>query len=327
VINVTRIGDTLLVTPALRAIASFWPRAEIDVLGHRRRIEVLAGLPFLRRVGGISKRSAWCRGWFLARSYDLAFVYGFDTALVRYALRVSKHVAAFQQRDRDLNRQLGTVVAPPSFQSDHAVRQAFSLPAAVGVKFDGGRLSYVVTTAERSWAAARITKDWPREAKPIVGLQIASFPTKGYRDWPIEHFIELCKRICERWPKAHFAIFGGSKELKRIELIKSILGSVATVYAGRLSLRETGALMSQLDLYIGVDTGPTHLMSSFDIPLVSLYHGSARSELIAPLEHPYLYTIDGPSAVSGDSNEASMAKISVDLVFARVCLALKALAN
>jgi heptosyltransferase-3 len=185
----------------------------------------------------------------------------------------------------------------------------------------------VVTTAERSWAAARITKDWPREAKPIVGLQIASFPTKGYRDWPIEHFIELCKRICERWPKAHFAIFGGSKELKRIELIKSILGSVATVYAGRLSLRETGALMSQLDLYIGVDTGPTHLMSSFDIPLVSLYHGSARSELIAPLEHPYLYTIDGPSAVSGDSNEASMAKISVDLVFARVCLALKALAN
>lgn len=328
-INVTRIGDTLLLTPALRAIARFWPGAELDVLGHHRRVEVLAGLPFLRRVGEISKDTAWCRGWLgrFTKPYDIAFVYGFDTTLVRYALRVSKHVVAFRQLDSDLNRQLGTAVQPPGFQSDHAVRQAFALPAAVGVKFDGGRLAYRVTAAERDWAAQQIAKDCPRDAKPLVGLQIASFPTKGYRDWPAEHFLALCRMICDRWPKAHFAIFGGSQERKRVELIKSGLASAATAYAGRLSLRQTGALMSRLDLYIGVDTGPTHLMSSFDIPMVGLYHGSSRSELIAPLEHPYLYAIDGPSADSGDSIKASMANISVELVFARVCLALKALAN
>lgn len=326
-INVTRIGDTLLLTPALRAIARFWPKAVIDVLGHRQRVEVLAGLPFLRRAGEISKHTAWCRGWFIPEPYDLAFVYGFDTALVRYALRVSKHVVAFRQQDSDLNRQLGTVVQPPGFQSDHAVRQAFALPAAVGLKLDGGRLAYSVTAAERDWAAQQIAKDWPRDAKPLVGLQIASFPTKGYRDWPAEHFLALCRRIIHRWPKAHFSIFGGSQERKRVKLIKSGLGSAATAYAGRLSLRQTGALMSRLDLYIGVDTGPTHLMSSFDIPLVGLYHGSSRSELIGPLDHPCLYAIDGPPADHEDSNAASMANISVDLVFAKVCLALKALAN
>ena len=328
-INVTRIGDTLLLTPALRAVARFWSGAGLDVLGHHRRIEVLAELPFLRRVGGISKHTAWCRGWLdrFTKPYDLAFVYGFDTALVRYALRVSKHVVAFRQQDSDLNRQLGTVVQPPGFQSDHAVRQAFALPAAVGLKLDGGRLAYSVTAAERDWAAQQIAKDWPSDAKPLVGLQIASFPTKGYRDWPAEHFLALCRRILHRWPKAHFAIFGGSQERKRVKLIKSGLGSAATAYAGRLSLRQTGALMSRLDLYIGVDTGPTHLMSSFDIPLVGLYHGSSRSELIGPLDHPCLYAIDGPPADHGESNEASIAKISVDLVFARVCLALKALAD
>jgi heptosyltransferase-3 len=327
VINVTRIGDTLLLTPALRAIASFWPMAGIDVLGHRRRVEVLASLPFLRRVGGISKHTAWCRGWFITEPYDLTFVYGFDTALVRYALRVSKHVVAFRQKDSDLNRQLGTVVQPPGFQSDHAVRQAFALPAAVGLKLDGGRLMYLVTAAERYWAAEQIAKDWPRDAKPLVGLQIASFPTKGYRDWPAEHFLALCRRILHRWPKAHFAIFGGRQERKRVDLIKSGLGSAATAYAGRLSLRQTGALMSRLDLYIGVDTGPTHLMSSFDIPLVGLYHGSSRSELIGPLDHPCLYAIDGPPADHEDSNEASMANISVDLVFEKVCSALNRLEN
>jgi heptosyltransferase-3 len=329
VINVTRIGDTLLMIPSLRAIASFWPEAAIDVLGHRKRVIALKGLPFLRRVDQISKRSAWYRGWLdsLTRPYDLAFVYGFDSALVRYALRVSRHVIAFRQQDSDLNRQLGTVVQPPGFQSDHAVRQAFALPAAVGIGFNSGRLSYVITPAERDWAAARIAKDWPRDAKPLVGLQIASFPTKGYRDWPVEKFIGLCRRILDRWPRAHFVIFGGSNERKRIKLLKSHLGADATVYAGRLSLRQTGALMSRLDLYIGVDTGPTHLMSSFDIPLVGLYHGSSRAEHTGPLEHPCFYAIDGPQVDPERNQEASMANISVDLVFEKVCIALRALSN
>ncbi len=324
VINVTRIGDTLLATPALRALARNWPQAAIDVLGHPNRIEVLAALPFLRRIGGISKRSAPWLGWLdsIAKPYDLALVYGFDSALVRYALRVSRHVVAFRQGNDAIDRQLGTIVEAPGFQSVHAVRLALALPAAVGVKFNGGRLSYTVTPEERDWAAARIARDLPEHSKPIVGLQVASFPTKAYRDWPIESFVELCHRILERWPNAHFLVFGGNEERSRTELLKSRLGPAATLYAGRLSLRQTGALMSRLDLYVGVDTGPTHMMSSFDIPLVCLYHGFSRSELIGPLDHPCLFALDHPLAGPDCSTDASMADISVDQAFDKVCEAL-----
>ncbi|MCE9571511.1 MAG: hypothetical protein K8R10_16135, partial [Rhodocyclales bacterium] len=57
VINVSRIGDTLLATPAIRALAAAWPEASLDVLGHPNRVEVLEHLPFVRRVGSISKKS------------------------------------------------------------------------------------------------------------------------------------------------------------------------------------------------------------------------------------------------------------------------------
>jgi len=327
VINVSRIGDTLLATPALRAIARTWPQAAIDVLGHPNRVEVLRALPFLRRVGNISKSSARFRGWRgwlarLAKPYDLAFVYGYDEALVRYALRVARHVVAFRQADDSINARLGTLVEAPAFQSDHAVRLALALPAAVGVTAAGGRLSYVVTAEEREWAVSRLAADLPPEHTPLIGLQVASFPTKAYRDWPIESFIELCGRIRSRWPHAHFLVFGGAEEGPRIETLKAQLGPAATVYAGRLSLRQTGALMGRLDLYIGVDTGPTHMMSAFDIPLVGLYHGFSRSELIAPLEHPCFFAVDHPQAGPDCSTEASMADISVDTVFGRVCAAL-----
>lgn len=325
VINVSRIGDTLLATPALRALAAAWPAATLDVLGHPGRVEVLEHLPFIRHVGAITKKSAPFRGWLnmLAKPYDLALVYGQDEALLAYALRVAKRVAAFRQSSERINARLAVLVEPPAFQGDHAVRLALALPAALNVPVAGMRLSYAVTDAERAWAGAALARDLPATAGPVIGLQVASFPTKAYRDWPIESFMELCERIRGDWPRAHFLIFGGNEEQQRTAALKIRLGDAASLYAGRLSLRQTGALMSRLDLYIGVDTGPTHLMSAFDIPLVGLYHGFSRSELIAPLEHPCFYPVDHPRAGPGCSTEASMVEIGVGRVWQEVRRALR----
>lgn len=324
VINVSRIGDTLLATPALRALAVAWPDASIDVLGHPNRVEVLEHLPFVASVGPISKKSAPWRGWLdrLAKPYDLAVVYGYDEALVWYALRVARRVAAFRQKDETLNARLAVCVEPPAFQSAHAVKLALALPQALGVAPSGLRLSYALADDEIRWAAATLAKDIPAAARPLVGLQVASFPTKAYRDWPIESFMALCERIAQRWPDSHFLIFGGDAERVRTAALKQRLGAAATLYAGQLSLRQTGALMSRLDLYIGVDTGPTHLMSAFDIPLVGLYHGFSRSELIAPLDHPCFFAIDHPRAGPDCPTEASMSEITVDRVWDAVVKAL-----
>ena len=62
-INVTRIGDTLLATPAIRAIAKFFPNASLTVLGHPKRVEVLENIAYIQRTGGIDKRAALLRGW------------------------------------------------------------------------------------------------------------------------------------------------------------------------------------------------------------------------------------------------------------------------
>jgi heptosyltransferase-3 len=317
VIHVSRIGDTLLATPALRAIAHAWPKAEITVLGHPKRVEILEHLPFLRRVGSITKQRARWRGW-LARHYDLSFIYGFDEALVAYGLRTARRAIAFRQGDEDLNSRLFRAVEVPAFQSEHSVLQLLRLPAAAGISPRGLRLTYQVTPDEARAAHARLMAVGAQGCRPLIGLQIASFPTKAYRDWPVEHFAQLCERIAKRWLDSHFLIFGGGEERDRTAWLQQRLGIRASLFAGSLSLRETATLMSLTDLYVGVDTGPTHLMSAFDIPLVGLYHGYSRSELIAPLEHPCLYAIDHPRAGPDCPPEAPMAEIAVDTVFAQV---------
>ncbi len=325
VINVSRIGDTLLCTPALRAIASAWPACKITFFGHPKRVEVIRHLPFLTRVGAISKQRAPWLGRLSAlfgNRYDLAFVYGHDKPLLEFALRVAKRVVAFRQEDEAINSRLYRAVDHPAFQTTHAVNIQLLLPAALGVKPTGLALAYRVTDEESAWAAAESGKTLPAGAGPLIGLQVASFPTKAYRDWPIEYFMALCDRILIAYPAAHFLIFGGKEEQTRTEGLKTHLGTRASLYAGRLSLRQTAALMNRLDLYVGVDTGPTHLMGALHRPMVALYHAYSPSRVLAPLDHPCTYPVDHPRADQGASPETPMAEISVAAVWDKVATAL-----
>lgn len=319
VVQVSRIGDTLLVTPALRALAKAYPGARLTCLAHPKRVDVLQGLPFVGHLGRITKKLVLLRGWLPGRSYDLAVVFGFDQPLVNYALRVARRVVAFRQGNPALDARLWRAVEEPPFQSRHAVDYQLALTDAIGLPSAGKHLSYVVSAAERTWAGARVTPLRTLGAQPLIGLQVASFPTKAYRDWPAAHFIELCRRIRAEHPRAHFLIFGGSQERERTQALHAALRDCSTHYAGSLSLRQSAALMNEVDLYIGVDTGPTHIMGALHRPMVAMYHGYSPSRLLAPLEHPCLWTVDHPRAGQGTApDDTPMSDVSVDTVLAKV---------
>lgn len=324
VINVTRIGDTLLTTPVLRALKKAWPMAEITFSGHKKRIEVLQHLSFIRHLRSINKRIAPFLGHFSGKRYDLALVYGNDAALVKYALRMANKVIAFRQPNETLNQRLFAVAREDGFQPSHAVTLNLCLVRPLGLEPDGFHISYVVTPEEDAWAKGTLARE-KVEGSPLIGMQIASFPTKGHRDWPIEHFIELTQRILEHHPKAHFLIFGGSLETERTQKLHASLPGHATLFAGRLTLRQTGALMNQVDLYIGVDTGPTHIMSSRAKPMVTLYHPTAPSSALGPMHHPCCFALDHPLAEggkpwpdNGSNFDTPMSEISVKTVLGKV---------
>ena len=328
VINVTRIGDTLLATPALRAIARYFPNAGITCLGHPKRVEVIQHLPYLNKVAGITKRHALYRGWFdvlRGPEYDWAFVWGNDAALIRYALRKARQVVAARQADAQLNARLFCAVVAPPRPSIHALAWSLSLPQAVGIPADGYRLDYRVTEEEAAGAVARLAQQGiiPGAQGPIIGMQVASFPTKRYRDWPIDHFIELTQRIIARWPDARFVLYGAADDKPRTLQLAAQAGGKAVSYAGQLTLRETVAVMQQTDLYIGVDTGPTHLFSALQKPMVALYHPSLPSALFKPLQHSALHAIDHPLAGPKADKTIPIGDIKVETVFAGVTDALE----
>jgi heptosyltransferase III len=325
IINVTRIGDTLLNTPAIRAIAKRFPNASITVLGHEKRVEVLANIPYIAKIGSISKKSAPFRARFTALTgnrYDWAFVWGNDAALHRYALRKARNVVTYRQVNDDLSPRFFCAAEGPALYSMHGVAMQLALPRSVGIDADQFHLDYVVTSTEQVVARARLDEALGGQVKrPLIGLQVASFPTKAYRDWPIGNFIALAKRVVTRYPDAVFIMFGGPDDVAKIEAFRVSFLDRCIVFAGALTLRETVAVMNEIDLYIGVDTGPTHLYGALGKPMVVMYHASLPSALYKPLSHPALYVVDHPhrgEVSASDAETISMDELSVESVWGPV---------
>jgi len=98
--------------------------------------------------------------------------------------------------------------------------------------------------------------------KNILLISGASYPAKSYS---IEKFVELTKQI-----DANFlTIWGSEKERIIANEIKQRSSTVEVLE--ELSLDGLISLISQVDLVIGSDTGPTHMAWALNIPSITLF--------------------------------------------------------
>jgi len=312
-INIARIGDTLMGTPLLSALKSSAPDAYVGCFAHPKRASVLEGLSSIDELRATTPKRLRFQGYVHGTRWDTAFVLGHEPVLVRYALRVADHVVAYRQKDEDLNRRLWRIVDIPR-QRLHYVKERLLLAEAAGIATGELGLDYSVLPEEASWAEQWLQQQGIMENQPLIVLQLASFPTKPYRDWPLEHFMRLAGELRKRYPKAVFLLNGGKESRLRAASFTAAFPNCAINVTGKLPLRRSAALLQKADLYIGVDTGPTHLAGALGVPMVAMYHCRHPGRLFAPPEARWRRILEHPLSERGCSSETSMSEIGVEEV-------------
>lgn len=339
VIHVARFGDTLLSGVAIRALKQAYPNAEIDFLGHPKRYDIIRGLPELSHVGAISKKTApfkgWCSQLFGHKPYDLAVVWGHDAAIHRYAQRVATHLVVQQIKDEATNQSLRAaghvVLKMPSDKDIPLADWLLSLvERGIGITTQARQVAYTVLPAEKAWAQEWLSHSFAgiqnHETFPLIGLIIESFPTFKHRDWPIEHFVELIRGITQCYPDARFVLLGSQLPKQKIAALKAVMGERMAQAVDRLSIRESGAIMSCLDLYIGIDTGPSHVAAGIGIPMVCLFHCARRGPLVlSPVKPEAVTMIEHPCTTEQCSFSVSMRDLAPEGVLLAVLGRLRAL--
>jgi heptosyltransferase-3 len=313
-----RVGDSLLVTPAIKSFKKNFPKVKVDLLVHRNRLDLFENIPNVNLLGSISEKRACFMGWPSLKKYDYVIVFNYANELsniVKFALRVGKRVIASSVFDKKINSKLFAVI--PRLNSQHHIKSYLKYLVPFKIKELHTRISFYPTQNEINFAKSILTKiKLPRNSF-LVGYQVCSFPTRSFRDWPLCNFIALSKKIIKVKPMAFFVLFGAIEDRQKVSSFVEHFSHDQCLDLTGLSLRNTAAVMSLIDLYIGVDTGPTHMMSAFDVPMVAMYHGKFPSKYYAPIGHPNCVAIDHPKK-DKCTDKDTMADISVDHVFLKL---------
>jgi heptosyltransferase-3 len=287
VVVVSRFGDTLIATPVMRSLHDNFPNAKITVAAHPKRKIILLHLPYIHKLIGLSKTYAKIRTIFACRKkFDLALSIEPDPVFTKYVIANSKKTISFKHKDAEINNRLDIVVEEP-VERIHAVKHKTLLLEALNLKANSYRLDYVVSIDEKKRASSILQKEFKEMPSHdlLIGIQTSSFHTKSFRDWPKHHFVTLCNQLHTTNPKALFIFFGGPDDNDKNQEICDEMTPASLNLSG-LDLRTTGAVMSMCSLLIGVDTGPTHIMGTQNIPLVGIYHCLLTSDYIGPIGHP-----------------------------------------
>ena len=317
-IIVARIGDTLLVTPTLHALRRTWPQARLHVVSHPKQVDLLKNNPDITHLRGFTKKSACLRGWTtslcgLRKPMDLALVYGADPALFFYARRMAARVIGFRSND-DVNTLMHDCVTPAP-KPMRAVEDRALLLRPLGIPLFQRRLRYRPFAWEQSWIRNRLReRAGIIEDTLLIGIQANSFPTKAYRNLSPAMVRAILAGLPERYTGARILLLGGAKDRERNQAIAATLGPRALDVSGQFKLRLAAALIGRLDLYIGVDTGPTHIAGCFDVPMVALYHCKHPGRNLMPLDHPRCAIVEHPHTTDDCPERTSLADLPMERI-------------
>lgn len=280
------LGDNIVAIPTMRAVRRHFDDAEIVVLQNIqaampvRAEEVIPHelvdryLTYTSDVRGLGKIRHLMELWRQLRREN------FDAAV--YAI-ISGRPKSSVERDISIFRRCGI----KDLYGFHAFSPDELFPAG-----PSGRAAWVPYEAERR--LERVERDGISTGPSDLTTPFMSFSDEEIREarsWlasrrrkPEAKLIALapgCKTTANQWPEVRFAELGqrlgadGNLEIvivggKVEQEIADRLGFGINA-AGEFSVRQSGALLSLCDAYIGLDTGTTHLASAVGTPCFSIY--------------------------------------------------------
>lgn len=143
-------------------------------------------------------------------------------------------------------------------------------------------------------------------ATPALGLTKDSyivfhpFGSSSWKSFPPRRVHELLTQLSTQYPAMSFVVTGGPENTEEAERI--IEGVPRTYTAAGLPIREAATLIADARLYIGVDTGTTHLACLFQQQSILLEHNASPEWLPTYNPNAVILTNDASCACKGRKN-------------------------
>ena len=277
------LGDAVMCEPALRGLRRLFPDAQIALLVKPAVADLFTGHPALTRV--LTYDSKGCHAglfgkWALAeqlrrQSFDLALLFqnAFEAAFLTFLAGVPRRYG-YATDGRSL--LLSNPVAVPDRRAlTHQVRYYWDLLKPLGLTGDPPAPELVVSPEEEQAMAGRLAQGGLTANDVVVGINPGS-TYGGAKRWLPERYAEATERLCRtiresRNQQVGVVIFGAKGEEQLGREIAARLSSPSLVLSGATTIRELMAALKRCAVLLTNDTGPMHIASAFQVPLVAIF--------------------------------------------------------
>ncbi|MCS6949358.1 MAG: lipopolysaccharide heptosyltransferase II [Armatimonadota bacterium] len=265
------LGDTIVAVPAMRALAKRYPQAHVTLLSNPAAGELLRGCPYVHEYLARSvavRRRVDLEMWRVLRRkrYDLAVLFNrsFSSAVLAFMARIPERVG-FDTEHRGFLLTKRVPYEPPK----HEILHLLDVAEACGAPAQGTHLELWVTPEERQAIRKRLAEEGIDLNRPILLVQPGANDPYVKR-WRTEGFIWVAQQL-QRDNGFQIVLLGASSEMDVAEQVASALKDGALNLVGRTSLREALALLAEVDLLLGNDTGMMHAAVALGTPTVAVF--------------------------------------------------------
>lgn len=255
------IGDFILTLPALRALRTRWPDAWIEVIGYPYVANLALAAGLVDRVDSLDR--AGIARFFSAlpdfppdqvtyiRSFDFIISYLHDPAGI---VRENLLLAGARK----------VLYGSPIVERGHAIEHLMKPLESLAIYADNDRPILDIPVEQRENGRRRLSEQ--RLAEPVLALHPGSGSPK--KNWPTDRFVELAREAGRRFGLSPFYLLGEADREIAAHLERA---DPAAVVLRETSLAQVAAVLSACRMYVGNDSGITHLAAAVGVPVVALF--------------------------------------------------------
>ena len=288
VISLQGIGDLLLTTPLIRALKTGIPDSNILVLTFKTNSLILAGNPYVDETIYIDYNNILKVSGLLLnlrrRKIDVsicAYPSGIRSAFLGYLsgadVRLGQGFSLFNNY-----KWLFTGLTHIT-KVKHAILMNLDFLGLLGVDKERAKKDPVLNILESEERAAEefLRENGIRPESTLIGIHAGGGRfTQAYRSWSKEKFAQLSDLLLEKH-RAEIVFIGGHEDEILVGEITTTLRHKVINAAGKLTLKQTAALISKFRILICNNSSPMHVAAALGIPTVSIF-GSADTRIHRP---------------------------------------------
>lgn len=263
-----KIGDMIVSTSLIEAIARSHPTIRLDVLASPANAPVLEGNPYIDNVivwdrskpGGYRKLYRNLREMHYDAVIDCMVLAPSTTTLLLMLASGAPHRIGIGGR---INDYALTLRVSPAKSATHHIEHSAVLATAFGVDLEEIDWRPSLYFTDKEIEQGDLT--WPRERQRLL-VNISSGLSRDR--WPDERYVSVLQHIRRKCPDLGVIIIGAARDSDRASRIAK---SADVHYLRTKKLREALSLVATADFVLTPDTSIGHAASASGKPAVILY--------------------------------------------------------